>query len=76
MVSAPQIRAARSLLGWTAQDLAERAGVHRNTVVRVETGAVKHGHTTDRVIEALRRAGIEFTDATKPGVRMGRRIER
>ncbi len=33
-----QIRGARALLEWSIEDLAECAGVHRNTVLRAEKG--------------------------------------
>jgi transcriptional regulator with XRE-family HTH domain len=38
-VTSAQIRAARGLLDWTVRDLAERAGVPRNTLSNIETGA-------------------------------------
>lgn len=33
-----QLRAARALLNWSIDELSERAGVHRNTVLRAEKG--------------------------------------
>ena len=67
----PQIRAARGLLNWTVQELAEKAGLDRNTVAQIESG----GYASDsepmaairRVLEA---AGIEFTNGRWPGVRL------
>jgi DNA-binding XRE family transcriptional regulator len=38
-VTSAQIRAARGLLDWTVRDLAERSGVHRDMVSKIETGA-------------------------------------
>jgi DNA-binding XRE family transcriptional regulator len=32
------VRVLRKRKGWTQQDLADRAGMHRTTVVRIETG--------------------------------------
>src|SRR5262245_34041178 len=34
----PQLRAARGLLNWTVQQLAEKVGLDRNTVAQIESG--------------------------------------
>ena len=60
MVTSAQIRAARALLNWTVRDLADRAGVHRNTVTRAETDATGPGHAQEAIRKALEDAGIEF----------------
>ncbi|MCW2273319.1 helix-turn-helix domain-containing protein [Rhodoblastus acidophilus] len=60
MVTSAQIRAARGLLNWTVRDLAERAGVHRNTVTRAETDATGPGHATSAICTTLEAAGVEF----------------
>ena len=39
LLTSAQIRAARGLLDWTVRDLAERSGVHRDMVSKIETGA-------------------------------------
>ena len=36
MISGAQVRAARALLGWTAKELARKAGVGISTVQRIE----------------------------------------
>lgn len=64
MVTSAQIRAARALLNWTVRDLAERAGVHRNTVTRAETDATGPGHATASIRAALEAAGVEFIGET------------
>jgi transcriptional regulator with XRE-family HTH domain len=56
-----QVRAARALLGWTQGELAARAGIGKQTVVRFEGG----GHAPiSSVVEAIRAtlvaAGVEF----------------
>ena len=38
-------------MSWTVRDLAERAGVHRNTITRAEIGATGYG-TADRLLDA------------------------
>ncbi|WP_370302483.1 helix-turn-helix domain-containing protein [Pseudooceanicola sp.] len=60
MVTSAQIRAARGLLNWTVRDLAEKAGVHRNTVTRAETDATGPGHATGAILSAFEAAGVEF----------------
>ena len=74
MVTSAQIRAARALLNWTVRDLADRSGVHRNTVTRAETEATRPGHATAAIRSALESAGVDFLDAngSGPGVRLKR----
>jgi len=58
-------------LNWTVRDLAEQAGVHRNTVTNFETG--KYGgdpETLAAMKAALEDAGVEFTNGERPGVRL------
>jgi len=72
MVTSAQIRAARGLLNWTVRDLADRSGVHRNTITRIETGITGSGHATIAVQHALEAAGVIFIDQDRdgPGVRL------
>ena len=61
-----QIRAARMLLGWTAQELAERAGVSVPTVQRLDSakGSAPGRHeTVERVRKALEAGGVQFLEA-------------
>lgn len=60
MVTSAQLRAARGLLNWTVRDLAEKSGVHRNTVTRIETDATGAGHAIEAIRRALESAGVEF----------------
>jgi len=70
-VTSAQIRAARGLLDWTVRDLAERSGIHRDMVSKIETGAYAGAPA---ILEAIRRvlerAGVEFTNGDAPGVRL------
>ena len=65
MATPRQIRAARALLGWSQQELADRAVVSVNSVGRIET-AIEETELERRaagyfkVLRALRGAGIEF----------------
>lgn len=68
MASARQIRAARALLGWSQQALADRAGLSLNAVVRLETGKADTRLSTLTAIQtALVHAGIEFLPAASRG---------
>jgi len=63
MPTGDQIRAARSLLGWKAEELAERAGVNRESVFRAERS--KKGHrplaeTMEKITRVLNDEGIVF----------------
>jgi predicted transcriptional regulator len=61
MISARQIRAARALLNWTQQELADRAIVSLNALVRLEGVGVDSRMSTFTSIErALSAAGVEF----------------
>ena len=75
MITSDQIRAARALLRWSADDLALAASVGIATVRRFETvEGVPSGQI--RVLEsiqlALEEAGVEFIGLPddKPGVRL------
>lgn len=76
-----QIRAARALLRWRAQDLADKAHVGIATVQRAENddGPVQmHLSTEDAIRRALEKAGIEFIEPNGggEGVRLKRRGRR
>ena len=78
-VTSAQVRMARAALNWTVRDLAEAAGIHRNTVTNIEVGRYAGDPQTLDVIEAtLRSAGVIFIDENGggPGVRLRKRIPR
>lgn len=61
LVSSAQCRAARALLGWTQETLANRAGVARKTIAHFEVGRRDLLSRTRRdIMETLQRAGVEF----------------
>lgn len=61
MVTPRQIRAARALLGWSQQELADRSIVSLNAVTRLERSEVDPRLSTVTALErALRKAGVEF----------------
>ena len=60
-------------LAWTVRDLAKAAGIHYNTVNSFETERYAgRPETIAAMRKALERAGVEFTNGKKPGVRLGR----
>ena len=70
-----QMRMARALLRWRAQDLADKAGVGLATVQRAEkeNGPVQMIRSTaDAIRRTLENAGVEFIpeNGGGPGVRM------
>jgi predicted transcriptional regulator len=68
MVTPRQIRAARSLLGWSQQSLADKAVVSINALARLEKAKVDSRISTIRAVEnALIRGGIEFLAAGQFG---------
>jgi ribosome-binding protein aMBF1 (putative translation factor) len=76
-----QIRAARAVLGWSADDLARESSVSLRTIRRAE---ISDAHTSMTVAneQAIRRtleaAGVEFIDENGggPGVRLRRRLRK
>ncbi len=74
-VTSAQVRMARAALNWTVRDLAEAAGIHRNTVTNIEVGRYVGDPNTLELIEAaLIAAGVEFIDENGGGV--GVRLKR
>ncbi len=74
-ITGRHIRAARALLGWAQSELSRKSKVALGTVRRMEgfDGAVgARTETLGRVVAVLERAGVEFLDGERPGVRMGR----
>jgi transcriptional regulator with XRE-family HTH domain len=58
-----QIKAGRTVLGWSQTELAKRAGIARPTVARIESFTMQPKlETAEKIKDALRNAGIEFSD--------------
>jgi DNA-binding XRE family transcriptional regulator len=73
MLDAKQVRAARGLLDWTQETLAERSGVARATIKNVEGGnTLPRLETANALQRALEEAGVEFLPSS--GVRMKDRM--
>jgi transcriptional regulator with XRE-family HTH domain len=76
-LTSAQIRAARALIRWSAEDLAEHSGVSVTTIRRAELmpSATSLTRVNDHVIRsALENAGVEFIDEIENGGGPGVRI--
>ena len=66
-----QCRASRSLLGWTEKHLAQNARVGFSSVADFELQRRPVSDTTKKKMQvALEDAGIKFTNAKRPGIKM------
>ena len=77
-LTSAQIRAARALLRWSAEDLARVSTLGVTTIRRAELAEVQTSMTTANdlaVRRALEAAGVEFIDDNGggPGVRLRQR---
>ena len=77
-LTSAQIRAARALLRWSAEDLARESALGVTTIRRAELAEDETSMTTANdlaVRRALEAAGVEFIDENGggPGVRLKRR---
>jgi predicted transcriptional regulator len=73
MITPEQCRAARGLLAWSQQELAEKAGVGVVTVHQLEVGTSQPRRATlDVIRRAFEAAGVLFIDGDGggPGVRL------
>jgi transcriptional regulator with XRE-family HTH domain len=76
-ISIRQVKAARSLLGWSQDDLADASGISKPTIGRLEaidTNEAIGGRpeTGEALVAALEKAGVEFIaeNGGGAGVRM------
>ena len=85
MPTGAQIRAARALLRWSMQDLADKAQIGISTVQRMELSdgmPASSGKNIEAVQHVLEAAGVEFLPGAMPippgapGVRMRGILER
>jgi transcriptional regulator with XRE-family HTH domain len=75
MIDAKQIRAARALLNWSREELAEQTGISVPALARAETGESQlRASSKEKIKYALEQAGIIFTDGS--GVKMRNEIVR
>jgi len=70
MLTPAQCRAARALIDWNQQELADAAGVGVATIRLFEADKGEQRRAALRVVrQALEEAGVEFTNGEQPGVR-------
>jgi len=72
-ITGRHIRAARALLGWAQSELSKKSKVALGTVRRMEgfDGPVgARTETLGRVVSVLEKAGVEFLNDERPGVRL------
>jgi transcriptional regulator with XRE-family HTH domain len=69
MITGRQIRAARGLLRWSCPELADKAGLTRETINKIEADAIQPREgTMDDLLSVFDRHGVEFTE--NEGVRI------
>jgi predicted transcriptional regulator len=71
-LSIRQLKAARELVAWSQEDLAEKSGVSLPTIQRLEAADGDLGGrpvTGEKIVAALEKAGVEFLDDGQ-GVRL------
>jgi transcriptional regulator with XRE-family HTH domain len=79
MLTASQCRAARGLLDWTQQELADAARIGVATIRQFEGGATEPRQATLILLrQALESAGVEFIEENGggPGVRLRKRLQK
>jgi transcriptional regulator with XRE-family HTH domain len=70
-LSPAQCRAARGLVDWSQDRLADASRVSAVTIRNFEGGKISpHRATLDALQRALQEAGVEFTNGDAPGVRL------
>ena len=69
---------ARAGLGWGVRELAAKAKVSVETVVRFEAGEQLRESTLRKLTSAIERGGVEFIDEDGggPGVRLAKPLKR
>jgi transcriptional regulator with XRE-family HTH domain len=71
LLTPPQCRAARALIDWSQQQLADASLVGNATIRNFESGRSGPQNSTLAALQrALEAAGVEFTNGDQPGVRL------
>ena len=69
-ITGQQVKAARQLLGWSQEKLAEESGIGKPTIGKFEAGKGQPSVLTVSLIKrVLGAAGVEFVDG-EPGARL------
>jgi transcriptional regulator with XRE-family HTH domain len=71
MITAAQCRMARAALRWSVKELSERSHVGSATIQRFEAELSSPVHATKEILrQTFEKAGVEFTNGDRPGVRL------
>ena len=73
-----QVKAARTLVGWSQLDLANHSSLSQPTIARLESAEGRlagRRETIRKIRAALESAGVEFTNGDQPGVRLRKSAE-
>jgi predicted transcriptional regulator len=77
MITPAQSRAARGLLDWSQQRLADAAQVGVVTIHQFEGGITEPRKATlAAIIRAFEAAGVAFTNGDEPGVKLRKRARK
>ncbi|WP_375243377.1 helix-turn-helix domain-containing protein [Sphingomonas parapaucimobilis] len=71
MIAPDQCRAARALLGWSAQQVADAGRIGIATIKRFESGQPVQTVTVERVQACLQAAGVVFIESGQPSTSGG-----
>ena len=72
LINGTQCRMARAALRISVRELAVMAKVATDTISRLEADQELKPRTVEAIQRALEKAGVEFTNGGKPGVRLTR----
>jgi transcriptional regulator with XRE-family HTH domain len=64
MITAEQLRMARAALDWSARELCDKTGLHRNTISNIENGGELRASTEALLQIEFQKNGIEFVNVT------------
>jgi len=71
VITGERVKAARKLLGWSLEALANKVRMSEIDIARFEAGKLGMSSTVTGLIRnALETAGVEFTDGGEPGVKL------
>jgi transcriptional regulator with XRE-family HTH domain len=63
MIDSSQIKAAKALIGWSQDRLAEESGISKSAIAKIEAGLnIPREDTLNKLKKAFERGGIEFID--------------
>ena len=63
MITPKQVKAARALAGWTAEELASQSALTADTIANIETGRTQAREgSLERIVKAFDMVGVEFIE--------------